>query len=205
MSAMPKRIVLGTKNDDKIRELKELLKGSGVDVLSLKDFPGCPEAVESGKTFEANACKKASFYSLHTGLPALADDSGLVVPCLRGRPGVYSARFAGRGCTYEDNCRKLLRLLEGVPAARRRAKFVCVAAWYEKGKRIRMVRGECAGRIAFSIKGKNGFGYDPVFVPQGFSKTFAELSPKTKNHVSHRGKAFRAVKRFLLNYCGTSF
>ncbi len=197
---LTKQIVLGTKNQYKLRELKRLLKGSGFRVLSLNDFPRCPEVVENGKTFEANARKKASTYAKFTKTLTLADDSGLAVFSLNGRPGVYSARFAGSGCTYDDNNKKLLRLLAKKPNSSRWAKFVCVMALYDGGKFVAVVKGECYGRIADSSKGKNGFGYDPVFIPRGFSKTFAELSPRVKNKISHRGKALRAAKEAVLRY-----
>lgn len=195
-----KKIIIGTKNKDKLRELRSLLKGSRAKVMSLADLSACPDIVEDGKSFETNAAKKARVYSRLTGFLTLADDSGLEVSVLKGRPGVYSARFAGPGCTYQDNNRKLLKLLEEIPVGKRRAKFVCVAALYNKGRRVALVRGECAGRIARAPRGRNGFGYDPVFIPDGFKKTFAELSAKTKNRISHRGKALAEAKRALLNY-----
>ncbi len=201
---MKKQIVIGTKNKDKLRELQALLKGTGVNVLSLRDFPHCPEAHENGRTFEANARKKARLYSKHTKMLTIADDSGLMVSTLKGKPGVYSARFAGPGCNYEDNNRKLLRLLKNLPRSKRKAKFVCVIAIYDKGKFIKAVRGECRGSIAAEIKGKNGFGYDPVFIPEGFSKTYAELKPAAKNRVSHRGKALRAAVKEILAYSSKS-
>ena len=130
----------------------------------------------------------------------LADDSGLAVSRLRGAPGVYSARFAGSGCTYDDNTRKLLRLLKNLPKTKRKAKFICVMALYENGRFLKALRGECAGTIAASVRGSGGFGYDPVFIPRGFKKTFAELSPHTKNRISHRGRALRAARRLILRY-----
>ncbi len=197
---MRKQIVLGTKNQDKLRELKALLRGSRIEVLSLDDFPMCPDVHEDGKTFEQNAKKKARFYATHTGELTLADDSGLMVPALRGKPGVYSARFAGVRCSYRNNNDKLLGLLKNAKGPKRRAMFVCVMALYHGKKKIGVVRGECHGRIAYAEKGNNGFGYDPVFIPKGFSKTFAELSRASKNRVSHRSRALRAAKRVILNY-----
>ncbi len=194
----PRRIVLGTKNKDKRRELESLLKGSGIRVLTLADFPGCREAVESGRTFEANARIKSRLYSRHTKLLALADDSGLMVRALNGRPGVYSARFAGPGCAYEDNNRKVLTLLSAKKS--RKAKFVSSMALYDNGKFIAAVKGECRGSIASGPRGANGFGYDPLFVPAGMKKTFAELSSAEKNGISHRGKALRKAKRVILKY-----
>lgn len=194
------KIIIGTKNRDKSRELRALLGGGRVRVLSLEDFAACPDVVEDGRTFEANAAKKARIYSKFTGLLTLADDSGLEVSALKGRPGVYSARFAGKGCAYRDNNRKLLKLLKGIPARGRGAKFICVAALYDKGKCVAVVRGECPGAVAFVSRGRNGFGYDPVFIPKGFKRTFAELSAKVKNRISHRGKALGAAKRVILAY-----
>ena len=195
-----KRLVLGTKNKDKLRELKRLFSLSKIKVLSLVNFTPCKDVYENGKTFEANAEKKARIYSLHTRCLTLADDSGLMVNGLNGLPGIYSARFAGKHCNYRDNNSKLLRSLHGLPASKRKGKFICVMALYDNGKSIETVKGECRGMIAFNQRGKNGFGYDPVFIPDGFSKTFAELSPATKNRISHRGKALRAAKKVVLNY-----
>lgn len=196
----PKNVVLGTKNEDKRRELSRMLKGTGIRVLSLADFPAMRDVKETGKTLEANARLKARAYSLKTKLLTLADDSGLMVAALNGRPGVYSARFAGPGCGYLDNCRKVLRLLKGKRGRARRAKFVSVIAIYENGRPVDVVRGECPGTIVEEMKGKNGFGYDPVFVPSGAKKTFAEMTPARKNAVSHRGRALRAAVRALRSY-----
>ena len=193
-------LVVGTKNEDKLREIRALLKGVPLGILSLADFPRCPEARENGKTFAVNADKKARQYSKHTRALTLADDSGLMVAALNGKPGVYSARFAGPGCTYRDNNRKLLRLLQKTPLSGRGAKFVCVMSLYAAGRRIAAVRGECRGRIAFEEKGKHGFGYDPVFIPSGQPKTFAELGARTKGRISHRGRALRAAKKAVLRY-----
>ena len=194
------KLIIGTKNQDKLKEIKKLLAGAALEVLSLKDFPRCPDVVEDGRTFEANARKKAKIYSEVTGELTLADDSGLVVPSLNGRPGVYSARFAGEGCTYHDNNLKLLKLLADTQGTKRAAKFVCVMALYYKGRAAGVVRGECRGKIGFQERGRNGFGYDPVFIPNGFLKTFAELSPSIKNKTSHRGKALRAAKKAVLTF-----
>lgn len=199
---MPKerRLILGTKNEDKLKEIQRLLKGAKVRVLSLAHFPACKDVVENGKTFEANAKKKARVYSLHTRSLTLADDSGIMVNFLNGRPGIYSARFAGKNCNYRDNNKKLLRSLGDIPSQRRKAKFICVMALYDNGRLVNTVKGECRGVVAFEERGRNGFGYDPVFIPNGFSKTFAELSPSSKNRISHRGKALRAAKIAVLNY-----
>lgn len=193
-----KKIVIGTKNRDKRRELESLLKRSGIRVLTLADFPGCREAAETGRTFEANARIKSRVYSRHTRSLVLSDDSGLLVRALNGRPGVYSARFAGPGCSYEDNNRKVLRLLSRKRS--RRAKFVCAMALYDNGRFVAAVKGQCGGSIAGAPRGARGFGYDPVFVPNGLKKTFAELAPPEKNRISHRGKALRKAKKEILRY-----
>ena len=194
-----KTLVVGTKNKDKSSEIRTLLKDVPVRVLSLSDFPDCPEVIENGKTFVANAEKKAKGYSKYTCALTLADDSGLMVSYLNGKPGVYSARFAGENCSYQDNNRKLLRLLEKIPVHKRKAKFVCVMSLYDNGRRVNTVRGECEGTIALSERGKHGFGYDPVFIPKGFKKTFAELG-QAKNKISHRAKALKAAKQIISEY-----
>ena len=200
LSMAKKELVIGTKNKDKRREIQSLAGARSVKVLSLNDFPACPEAVENGKTFAANARKKAGQYSRRTRRITLADDSGLMADFLKGKPGVYSARFAGENCSYRDNNRKLLRLMKEVPSARRRAKFVCVMALYDNGRFIGLAKGICRGRIAPAEKGKNGFGYDPVFIPDGFSKTFAELPGRTKNRISHRARALCGAQALLRRY-----
>ncbi len=190
-------VVLGTKNKDKLAELRKLMRGSGFKVLSLNEFPPCKDVKETGKTFEVNARLKARAYAKHTGLLTLADDSGLLVNALNGKPGVYSARFAGPGCTYADNNAKLLRVLSKGKKSRR-AKFVSVIAIYEGRKFLKTVRGECRGRICDAPRGKNGFGYDPLFIPDGFNRTYAELKPSEKNLISHRSRALKAAKAWLL-------
>lgn len=198
---MKKTLVIGTKNIDKMKEIQSLLKSAKIAVKTMRDFPKCPEAVEDGRTFEANARKKARAYSLHTRSLVLADDSGLMVFVLNGKPGVYSARFAGEGCTYQDNNKKLLSLLEKKRPGQRKAKFVSVMALYDAGKPVAVVKGECHGVITDQIRGKNGFGYDPVFIPQGFKKTFSEITRQQKNSVSHRSRALAKAKKEILRYC----
>lgn len=195
-----RKLVLGTANKDKLRELKSLLTDTGIKVLSVFDFGNPPEVIEDGDTFSANASKKARIYSLFCNELTLADDSGICVNALGGEPGVYSARYAGEKCTYQDNNIKLLKALNGVSKRSRGAKFVTVAALYKDGKRIRIIRGECSGRIADDLSGANGFGYDPVFIPKGYDITFADLNKKEKNAISHRGKALQGIKEFLKEY-----
>lgn len=193
-------VVLATQNKDKLRELQGLLRGSGVAVRSLADFPKMRPVVEDGKTFEENAEKKARVYSRRTRSLVLADDSGLEVRALQGAPGVYSARFAGPRCSYSDNNRKLLGLMRTVSWPKRAARFVSVIAAYDDGRRVAVVRGECEGKIGYLEKGTHGFGYDPVFIPKGAGKTYAELSPAKKGRLSHRGKALRLAKKALVRY-----
>jgi XTP/dITP diphosphohydrolase len=180
-------VVLATRNSGKIAEFKTLLSGFPVQLKSLNDFGPIPEAVEDGKTFEDNAYKKAHFTARVLGFPALADDSGLVVEALSGQPGVFSARYAGEGAGDEANIRKLLKAMEGV--GDRRAAFECVIAIAVPRGPALLYSGRCEGEIASDPSGKNGFGYDPVFLYPPLGKTFAEMSQDEKNRVSHRGKA----------------
>ena len=193
-------IVISSRNKEKKRELKALLKGLGIKVLDLNDFPGAPEVKETGKTFEANARLKALKIAKYTKRLTLADDSGLAVKALAGRPGVRSARFAGDKAAYEDNNRKLLKLLKDVPGNKRGAKFVSAVAIAGPKGVAGVVRGECSGRITFSPKGTNGFGYDPVFFSPKFGKTFAELSASQKNSISHRGCALKKARTIILRF-----
>lgn len=193
-------IVISSRNKEKKRELKALLRGLRVKVLDLNDFPGAPEVKETGKTFEENAKLKAVKIAEFTRRLTLADDSGLVVDALAGRPGVRSARFAGDGASYEENNRKLLKLLEGVPARKRGARFVSVVAIADPKGVIGTARGECSGRITLGPKGRNGFGYDPVFFSPGYGKTFAELTADRKNSISHRGRALKKARAVILRY-----
>jgi XTP/dITP diphosphohydrolase len=190
-------IVISSRNKEKKRELKALLKGLGIKVLDLNDFPGAPKVKETGKTFEANARLKALKIAKYTKRLVMADDSGLAVKALGGRPGVRSARFAGNKADYEGNNRKLLRLLESVPGNKRGAKFVSVVAIAGPDGIKGIVRGECSGRITFEPKGANGFGYDPVFFSPEFKKTFAELSASQKNSISHRGRALKKARTII--------
>lgn len=192
---MHKILLIGSGNRDKAAELAELLHGLPWDVRCLKDFPAVEEPVEDGETFEANALLKARYYAAQFGVSCVADDSGLVVDALNGAPGVYSARYAGENCTYADNNEKLLRALKDVSDEARTARFVCCAALVHDGEHVEF--GEVEGRILRACRGANGFGYDPLFVPEGFEQTFGELSSEVKHGVSHRGRAFRKLRIFL--------
>jgi len=196
-------LVMATRNAGKVRELAELLEDLGVRLLSLNDFPDLPEIPEEGATFAANAAAKARTVARLTGLPALADDSGLEVEALDGRPGVFSARYAqdrtgGRTPTDEDNWRKLLDELQGTPPDKRQARFVCEIALARPDGRLLASRGELSGVIASEPRGTQGFGYDPVFWVPEYQATVAELPPAVKNRISHRGKALKRLKEMLL-------
>ena len=190
-------IVLATRNRDKIKEITKILDGLRVEISSALDFPGLEEVEEDGKTLEENAAKKALVVNKFTNQLAIADDSGLEVDALEGRPGVYSSRFAGEDATYDDNNKKLLELMEYVPPKNRSSRFVCVVAIADKGKVKKIIKGTCEGTIAFEPRGETGFGYDPLFIIPKYNKTFAELGPDIKNKISHRAKAFLETKKFL--------
>jgi len=197
---MIRQLVIASRNEKKLRELKRYLKGVKAKVSTLKDFEGAPEVVENGATFLKNAKKKALTVSRFTKGLVLADDSGLVVEALHGRPGVRSSRFTGPRKSDEANNLKLLKLLENVPLAKRQAKFVCAVAIADNGRIIKSIEEDCKGLIAFSPSGRYGFGYDPVFIIPKYNKTFGELGLKVKDKMSHRSKALKKAREFLKNY-----
>ena len=182
-------LVVATRNPGKTSEIRDLLKNFQVDIKNFDDFGPIPEIEEDGDTFDENAFKKASFAARVLGLPALADDSGLVVESLGGMPGVHSARYAGEKASDEDRYRKLLKELEG--ASNRNAAFECVISIAVPSGSALTYEGRCEGKIAEKPVGKNGFGYDPVFYFPDYDKTFAQLTMEEKSRISHRGKALR--------------
>ena len=190
-------LVLATRNRHKGEELTALLGDVGIRIRTLADFPEAPEVEEDGLTCEANAIKKATEISRATGLTAVADDTGLEVDALGGRPGVYAARYAGEEATYEDNCNKLIRELSGVPRELRTARFITVAAIAVPGEPVQVARGVLEGCITESPVGAGGFGYDPVFYVPELHATLAEISADRKNRISHRAKAFLQAKELL--------
>jgi XTP/dITP diphosphohydrolase len=196
---MRTQLLLATRNKGKTVEIRRLLNDLNVDILSLIDFPEVPETEEDGETLEANAFKKAHEAFRHTGLPGLADDTGLEVFELDMAPGVRSARFAGERVTYAQNNQRLLEALAGVPEARRNARFRCVAAYVDQYQ-TRSFEGICSGRIILEPRGSGGFGYDPLFVPDGYEETFSQLDLEVKNRISHRARAFLQMKQFLLEH-----
>lgn len=189
------KLLFATRNAGKLRELRALV-GSLFEVVSPADVPGLPDVVEDEQTFERNARKKALAYARAAGLPSLADDSGLCVDALGGRPGVQSARYAPG--SDDQRIAKLLEEMRGVPEARRSAEFRCALCLaFPNGQQV-IETGRCAGRIATAARGQNGFGYDPIFVLPKLGKTMAELTPDQKSQMSHRGEAFRRMKPHLL-------
>jgi XTP/dITP diphosphohydrolase len=188
------KLLVATRNIGKLKEFQHFLSDMPVELLSLRDFPELKQIEEPFNSFEENAYHKAVQAFCSTGLISLGDDSGLEVEALKGAPGVYSARFAGRNATDTKNNEKLLRLLKDTPLNQRSARFVCVLALAISDKKVKIITGEAKGLILFKPRGNLGFGYDPLFYVPGLKKTFAELSPEKKLEVSHRGDALRKLK-----------
>ena len=191
------QIVLATRNQHKKQELVALLGGMDITIRTLDDFPDAPDVVEDGETCEANAMKKAVEIARYTGLTAVADDTGLEVDALGGRPGAFAARYAGEQASYEDNWRKLLQELRGIPAEDRGARFITVAAIAFPAGKTFSTKGVLEGVIAEEATGSRGFGYDPVFFLPEYHQTLAQLSPDVKNRISHRARAFAQARTLL--------
>lgn len=191
------KLVLATQNKDKVKEIKNLLSDLKIQILTLDNFKPSSKLKETGQTLEENAQEKAEQVFKLTKFPVLADDSGLEVEYLKGKPGVRSSRFAGEKATYLDNNLKLLKLLKDVPLQQRKAKFRTVMALKLNKKEVKLLDGKISGYIATERKGKSGFGYDPVFYIPKLKKTFAQLSLKQKNQISHRAQALQKVKKYL--------
>jgi XTP/dITP diphosphohydrolase len=189
------KVVLATRNQGKLVELRRIL--GDVDVVGLEEYPDAPDVPETELTFEGNALLKARAIAAHTGLPAVADDSGLCVDALNGMPGIFSARWSGRHGDDEANIDLLLAQLSDVAPEHRGARFVCVAAVAWPSGEEQTVEGHLTGHVIDTRRGANGFGYDPIFVPDDETRTTAELSPDEKDAISHRGKAFRALADHL--------
>ncbi len=194
------RLLIATRSEHKLRELRELLSLEHAELVTLDQLGVLDDPVEDGDTFEANAAIKARAGIAATGLPTLADDSGIEVDALDGGPGVRTRRYAGEDATDVDNNAKLLAALDGLPADRRGARYVCVLALALPGEALRFERGSCRGRIATSPRGTGGFGYDPIFEPEGEpvgGRTFGQWTADEKNRVSHRARAARAMAPHL--------
>jgi XTP/dITP diphosphohydrolase len=194
-----KKLVIATQNRDKFAEMRKALEGIGWQIVPAFDFSGAPEVVEDGRSLEENSLKKAKMLSAFTGLPALADDTGLFIDALDGQPGIYAARFAGENCSYADNVQKVLEMMKGVEVSNRKAVFrTVITVWYPDHE-FEQVLGEVQGSITEQAYGDGGFGYDPIFRPAGHPKVFAEMSLEEKNRISHRGLAMEKARVLLAN------
>jgi len=194
-----KELIVATKNKKKFKEIKEILRSFNLKIKlrSLLDYQDIPKILEDGKTFKENAIKKAVKIARYTGKLVLGEDSGIEVEALSGKPGVYSARFAGKNKDDWKNNLKLLKLLEGVPLKKRKARYVCAVALADKDGLISVKEGRCFGLIGFEMRGRYGFGYDPLFIIPKYKKTFAELGPKIKHKISHRFRALKKLEKTL--------
>ena len=191
------KLIFATGNENKMREIREILAGRGYEILSMKEAGIDIDVEENGKTFSENALIKARAISEASGELVLADDSGLEIDALGGEPGIYSARYMGHDTSYVEKNNNLIQRLEGVPDEKRTARFVCAMAAVFPNGREEVVVGTMEGRIGYEIAGENGFGYDPIFYLPEYGKTSAEISPEEKNAISHRGKALRAIAELL--------
>jgi len=190
-------LLIGSRNRGKAAELAGLLEGLPWEVRCLADYAPVPPPVEDGLTFEENAIKKAVYFSESFGVACLADDSGLVVDAIGGAPGIYSARYAGETADDKANNAKLLAELEAVAEAERTARFVCCAAFVRPGEPPHVETGVAEGRIGFKPRGAGGFGYDPLFIPEGHTRTFGEMEAAEKKLISHRGLALQKMRSYL--------
>ncbi|HET6515627.1 MAG TPA: XTP/dITP diphosphatase [Thermodesulfovibrionales bacterium] len=190
-------LVIATRNKKKVEEIRRILEGIPIVLYTLDDFPDCPEVEEDAGSFEGNAIKKAVAVAAYAGKPALSDDSGLEVYALGGAPGVLSARYAGEGADDRKNIAKLLAELHDVDDSERGARFVCCIALAFPGGPVETFEGNVGGRIGRDQRGFNGFGYDPVFYPEGHGRTFAEMGADEKDGLSHRGRALKKLRDYL--------
>ena len=198
---MMTELLIATSNAGKVREALPLLDGLPLRWRSLAEFPAIAEVEETGATFAENAALKATAYAAQTGLWTLADDSGLEVDALGGAPGIFSARYGGEGASDAERIARLLDELSRTGDSERRARFVCVIAIADPDARlVNTSTGTCEGSIALAPRGEGGFGYDPVFIPDGYQESFGELPPELKQRISHRARALEAVRSFLLDY-----
>jgi len=190
------KLVFASTNEGKIKEVCDIFSDTGITIIPMKELGSILEIEEDGLTFEDNAFKKAKIVFQKFGLPTIADDSGLSIEQLGGRPGVLSARYAGEGCSYSDNNEKVLKELSGLPEPHK-AQFITMAIYYN-GRAVQRAVGKLPGKIIHEFRGSNGFGYDPIFVPDGYDITLAEMTLEGKNRISHRAKAFNELKEILL-------
>ncbi|MBL7132434.1 MAG: RdgB/HAM1 family non-canonical purine NTP pyrophosphatase [Candidatus Omnitrophica bacterium] len=191
-------LVIATRNKKKLKEIKYMLRGLNLKITSLADYDNLPKIIEDGLTFQQNAIKKSATIAQYLKKLTLGEDSGLEVPALGNRPGVYSSRYSGKNATDKKNNRKILKELEKVPLKKRNAKYICSVAISDRHKLLGVFEGRCRGLITRRERGKAGFGYDPVFLIPKYNKTFGELGEEIKHRMSHRYKAFRKVRNFIL-------
>lgn len=193
-----KEIIIATKNKGKVDEFKHIFKNYDIEATSLLDLSiDTPEVEETGETFKENAQLKAEGICSYLKKPVIADDSGLVIDALNGKPGIHSARYAGDAKNDHENIKKVLKELEHISMEDRTARFVCVLAIARPGHQTIFQTGNCEGTISFSVEGKNGFGYDPIFIPTGYTKTMAQLTDEEKNQISHRRNAIQQMEKWL--------
>ena len=197
-----RRIIFATGNENKLKEIRMIMADMDVEVVSMKEAGVYVDVEETGSTFEENSILKAKAIAIKSGELTLADDSGLEIDYLNKEPGIYSARYMGEDTSYDIKNTELLRRMEGVPDEKRTARFVCAIAMVRPDGTSEVVRGVMEGRVAYEIKGENGFGYDPIFYLPEYGCTSAEMSPDAKNAISHRGKALRDIRQVLIKELG---
>ncbi|MCI2254376.1 XTP/dITP diphosphatase [Domibacillus indicus] len=196
-------VIVATRNAGKAKEFIRMFEPVGITVKTLLDYPDLPDVEETGKTFAENAFLKADFAARSTGRPAIADDSGLIIDALDGRPGVYSARYAGEEKNDQANNDKVLAEMKDVPREDRTGRFMCVlAVAFPDGRDPIYAEGRCEGIIGFEEAGQHGFGYDPLFIPEGYNVTMAQLDPEEKNRISHRANALQSLRAQLPELAG---
>ncbi len=193
-------LVVATKNKKKLQEIKDILKGLDIKVTSIADYSSVPRIIENGKTFKENAAKKALKLARFTGKLTLGEDSGLCIDALKGKPGIYSSRFSGKGKSDAKNNDLVLRLLSKVPGGKRKAHYVAAVALADRSGLLGIVEGKCFGKIGFELKGTHGFGYDPLFVIPKYNKTFAQLGEAIKHRMSHRYHALEKSRKIIQKY-----
>jgi XTP/dITP diphosphohydrolase len=198
------KIVFASKNEGKVKEIRSMFDKMNIELVSLNDFEDIPQIVEDGNSFQENALKKARIISEFTGETVLADDSGLEVDVLKGEPGIYSSRYAGEYASDKENNEKLLAKLKNVPIEKRTARFICALVLYKKDGSFKCYEGRWCGQIIDKGRGKNGFGYDPIFWSPEQKMTAAELPAEIKNRVSHRGQAFAQLRINLKEIFGNT-
>ncbi len=192
-----KEILTASNNKDKLSEIRKVFENEDLRILSLKDIGLEIEVTEDQETLEGNALKKAKEIFEISKIPTISDDTGLFVKALNDEPGVYSSRYAGENVSYDDNCQKLIKNMEGIPEKEREAYFKTVICFYAKRDKYYFFEGTCNGKIINQKREAEGFGYDPLFIPDGYNKTFAEMNEYEKNKISHRGKALMKLKEFI--------